>query len=139
MSRHARPSVTRRIRRVLVPWLTGAGLLAGTLGASAVTADDHSAANTPLRQTAAPANPLAGRPWGVYKGRADQAWEPYVNATGTRKKLLAKIALRPKAKWFGAWISNDEIGDKVRAYVANSQAGNPNALVQMTVFRMVPW
>ena len=122
MSQHARPSVTRRIRRVLVPLLTGLGLLAGSLGVYSVTLADGSAAETPLREAAAPANPLAGRPWAVYKGRADQAWEPYVNATGTRKRLLAKIALRPKAKWFGAWISNDEIADKVRAYIANAQA-----------------
>jgi hypothetical protein len=129
----------RLIRRVLVPLLTGVVMLAGSLGASAVTAGDDSATESPLRRAATPKNPLAGRPWGVYKGRADQAWEPYVNATGTRKRLLAKIALRPKAKWFGAWISNDEIADKVRAYIDNAQAGNPEALVQMTVFRMVPW
>jgi endoglucanase len=53
--------------------------------------------------------------------------------------LLAKIALRPKAMWFGSWISSANIASSVRAYIANSQAGNPNALVQMTVFRMVPW
>jgi endoglucanase len=62
-----------------------------------------------------------------------------VNATGAQKAALAKIALRPKAKWFGAWIPNDQIAAKVRDYVANSQAGNPNALVQLAVFRMVPW
>ena len=32
----------------------------------------------------------------------------------TRRRLLAKIALRPKAKWFGRWIPNDQITTKVR-------------------------
>jgi hypothetical protein len=66
----------RLIRRVLVPLLTGVVMLAGSLGASAVTAGDDSATESPLRRAATPKNPLAGRPWGVYKGRADQAWEP---------------------------------------------------------------
>jgi len=92
-----------------------------------------------LQPAAAAGNPLAGRPWGVYKGRAEQSWQPYDKATGTRKELLAKIALRPKAKWFGGWIPNGEIASKVRAYIGNAQAGNPDALVQMTIFRMRPW
>ena len=45
----------------------------------------------------------------------------------------------PKAMWFGAWISNSAIAATTARYIANAQAGNPNALVQMTVFRMVPW
>jgi hypothetical protein len=94
---------------------------------------------TPLTAQLVAGNPLKGRPWGVYKGGAEMAWPPYANATGTNKVLLAKIALRPKAMWFGSWISSANIASSVRAYIANSQAGNPNALVQMTVFRMVPW
>ena len=95
---------------------------------------------TRFRQMATTARtPLAGRHWGVYKGSAELAWDPYVQATGARKRLLGKIALRPKAKWFGAWITPAEISQKVRDYIANSTAGHPDALVQMTVFRMVPW
>ncbi|WP_205472398.1 glycoside hydrolase family 6 protein [Nocardioides sp. SYSU D00038] len=84
-------------------------------------------------------NPLADRPWGVYRGGAEMAWTPYVRATGERKRLLGKIALRPKAKWFGDWIGDDAIAGKVREYVRNAQAGDPETLVQMTVFRMMPW
>lgn len=84
-------------------------------------------------------NPLLGHPMGVYRGNAELSWPPYVRATGARKKLLAKIALRPKAKWFGAWIPDDEIAGKVRDYIGNATGGNPDVLVQMTVFRMVPW
>lgn len=87
----------------------------------------------------ATANPLAGRPWGVYKGAAEMAWPPYDRATGERKVLLGKIALTPKATWFGSWTPDNQIQAKVAAYIANSQAGDPTALVQMAVFRMEPW
>jgi endoglucanase len=86
-------------------------------------------------------NPLAGRPWGVYEGDGEMAWAPYERASGETKQLLGKIALAPKAKWFGGWISDAEIADKVRGYVASSQqqAGSTDALVQMSIFRMHPW
>ena len=84
-------------------------------------------------------NPLANRTWGVYKGEGDQAWLPYVRATGQKKKLLAKIALAPKAKWYGGWIPNNQIESKIRDHIANATQGDPEALVQMSVFRMSPW
>jgi hypothetical protein len=85
-------------------------------------------------------NPLAGHEWGVYLGPQDQSWQPWVNASGHRKQLLAKIALRPKAKWFGAWTGDARaIGQKVHDYIDNATGGDPDVLVQMTVFRMVPW
>lgn len=86
-----------------------------------------------------PTNPLAGRAWGVYRGAADPAWTPYVQASGTRKRLLAAIALTPKAKFFGAWIPDSQIAEKVRQYVDNATGGDPDVLVQLTLFRMVPW
>jgi endoglucanase len=93
-----------------------------------------------LRQIVAD-NPLAGRPWGVYEGDGEMAWAPYARASGENRTLLGKIALAPKAKWFGGWISNADIGDKVRGYIASSeqQAGSSDALVQMSIFRMHPW
>jgi endoglucanase len=84
-------------------------------------------------------NPLAGRTWGVYKGTQELAWRPYERATGARKALLGKIALRPKATWFGGWIPDDEIATKVRKYVDNATGGNPEVMVSMSVFRMRPW
>lgn len=84
-------------------------------------------------------NPLAGGAWGVYRGGAEMAWAPYERATGRTQELLATIADAPKAKWFGAWIADRDIADRVREYVVNAQAGDPDALVQLTVFRMVPW
>ena len=89
--------------------------------------------------TPAEVNPLANRTWGVYKGSGDQAWTPYQRAKGQKKKLLAKIALAPKAKWYGQWIPKNQITAKVRDHITNAQAGDPEALVQMTVFRLKPW
>jgi endoglucanase len=86
-----------------------------------------------------PTNPLANHPWGVYRGTADPAWSPYLSASGTRKQTLAAIALAPKAKFFGAWISNGEIAEKVQQYVDNATGGDPDVLVQLSLFRMVPW
>jgi endoglucanase len=87
------------------------------------------------------ANPLANRPWGVYEGDGELAWAPYARAGGEARTLLGKIALAPKAKWFGGWISNADIADKVSGYITASlqQAGSTDALVQMSVFRMSPW
>jgi endoglucanase len=85
------------------------------------------------------ANPLANRPWGNYYGDGDQAWGPYQSSSGETRSLLAEIVLQPRSKWFGAWIPDGEIEGKVRDYIANAQAGDPDALVQLATFRMQPW
>ena len=111
----------------------------------AAAAPDFSVASSPeapARAVVAPrvvANPLVGHRWGVYKGRADQSWAPYAASTGAQRRLLGKISLRPKAKWFGAWIPNGQISSKVDQYIANSTGGDSDVLVQMTVFRLKPW
>jgi len=130
------------LRRAVVPLVAGGCLVLGAAGATTVSAQAPTpkpTAPVTVRTVADPGNPLAGRPWGVYKGRAEQSWQPYVDATGTTKTLLGRIALRPKAKWFGGWIPDADIAKKVDAYIENAQAGNPDALVQMTIFRMKPW
>jgi hypothetical protein len=130
-------------RRALLAGVATLLALAGTTAATARPAPDHRAgtptAGSPGTAARGATNPLAGRRWGVYEGPSELAWAPYARATGTRKRLLGKIALAPKAKWFGSWIPNDQIGQKVRDYVAGAQAGDPQTLVQMTIFRMVPW
>lgn len=123
-------------------------LLAGVSGTHTVTAaapvtdaETAEVAST-YRWSANPANPsnpLANRTWGVYKGNQEQSWQPYVKASGTTKSMLGEIALRPKSKWFGAWIKPSDIADKVRSHVKNAQNGDPNALVQMTTFALKPW
>ncbi|MET1059277.1 MAG: glycoside hydrolase family 6 protein [Nocardioides sp.] len=135
------PRHTSRLLGALMALGCAAAVLSPPLAPGAASAPEQTrSASAPAAVAAGEdTNPLAGRPWGVYKGNADQSWPPYVGSTGTRRKLLAKIALRPKAKWFGKWIGNDEITTKVRQYIANATGGDPETLVQMTVFRMVPW
>lgn len=97
---------------------------------------------TPLARQAlaAPDSPLAGWPWAVPRAVADDgAWRAYQGARGDLRALLARIAETPRAMWFGNWIGVRSIGAKVRAYIADSQRGNKNALVQMAIFRVVPW
>jgi endoglucanase len=86
-----------------------------------------------------PDNPLAGRAWGVYKGAAEPTWPAYQQATGDTRKQLRRLALTPKAKFFGKWISNRQITEKVREYIASATRKDPDALVQLTLFRMQPW
>lgn len=84
-------------------------------------------------------NPLAAREWAVFKGGREASWEAYEAASGETRDLLGEIALRPKATWFGDWVADDEVYDVVRDYIATAQAGDAERLVQLTVFRMVPW
>ncbi|MDQ6641396.1 MAG: glycoside hydrolase family 6 protein [Actinomycetota bacterium] len=152
MSRQSTHSTRARSSSLLtVGLIAGALLTAGAVPPSSATspskirlavqvaAQEAGTEHAPATHRVLTSNPLAGRAWGVYKGNADQSWPPYVKSTGTNRQLLAKISLRPKAKWFGSWISNADIQRKVTEYIANSTGGDPNVLVQMTVFRMVPW
>lgn len=85
-------------------------------------------------------NPLAERRWGVYQGDLEQTWRAYESAGGDTKRLLGKIALRPKSLWLGDWSgSPEQIGSVVREYVQNASGGNPKVLVQLAIFRMDPW
>lgn len=135
------PSTTTKRGLVAVTLLlTGLGGLAVPAGGSPAEPGPAPTAHAPEAAGAASDNPLAGRRMGVYKGPGELAWAPYVNATGRKKKLLGKIALRPKARWFGAWTGSPrEIGRKVRDHIENSTGGDPEVLSQMTVYRMVPW
>ncbi|WP_185995086.1 glycoside hydrolase family 6 protein [Nocardioides campestrisoli] len=84
-------------------------------------------------------NPLAGRVWGVYQGPQDQVWAPFQATTGTERRLVGKIALRPRTKWYGTHVPDDQIESRARDYIAASQQGDPERLVQIAVFRMQPW
>jgi hypothetical protein len=93
----------------------------------------------PASATPARHNPLTGHRWGTYLGPQDMAWAPYEKATGHQRKLLGRIVLQPKAKWFGAWIPDDEIRSRVQDYIANATDGDRSVVAQLTLFRMVPW
>jgi endoglucanase len=116
-------------------------LVASTTGAAigTVPGSETLAAPRVVARTPAADNPLANRTWGVYQGAGDQAWTPYQRAKGQKKQLLAKIALAPKSKWYGQWIPTNQVQAKVADHIRIVQAGNPETLVNMTVFRLKPW
>jgi endoglucanase len=82
-------------------------------------------------------NPLAGLPLGNYTGSGDEVFPAYDSASGSRRSLLAKIALTPRMRWFGIWDADPE--QTAADYIANVTGGNPALLAQMAVFRLQPW
>jgi endoglucanase len=112
---------------------TRSALLIALVALAAVLSPSSRVAATP-----ASGNPLANLTWGNYDGPKDEVFPAYWAATGTNKTLLAKIALRPRVRWFGAWISNDQIGRTIHDYIANVTGGRSDVLVQMAIFRLLP-
>lgn len=82
-------------------------------------------------------SPLTG-PWGRYLVPTDDAYHAYSTATGTDKALLAKIALRARVRWFGEWIPQRDVTSKIQHYIQVEQAGDPQRLVQLAIFRLWP-
>jgi hypothetical protein len=81
-------------------------------------------------------NPLAGS-WGVHTGRWDRTYPAYAHSSGRKKRLYAKVALRPHA----AWMTQGDPGTMAKtltAYIRDTQHGNPNALVQFALFHEWP-
>jgi endoglucanase len=106
------------------------------LPASASAAGNFANAGLPGASTT---DPLAGMPWGIYKGTLDGIYSAWETATGPEKQLLAKEALQPLMFWFGSWNQNALAASTAREYIQAEQDGNPNALVQMAIFRLNPW
>jgi endoglucanase len=84
-------------------------------------------------------NPLAGLPWGVYRGPLDGIYPAWRAARGHNRRLLARIALRPTAHWFGSWYPDSSAAAVARQYIRASTRGRPNVLAQLAVFRLEPW
>lgn len=119
-------------------------LIAPAGPAVAVSAHSHSAhyhrsATHAAHHEAASANPLAGRPWGVYLGNRDEVAPAFYHSTGFRHKMLARIARRARVHWFGAWVRNSKIHEVLRQFIHDTTHGRRNVLVQMAIFRMVSW
>ncbi|UDY25299.1 glycoside hydrolase family 6 protein [Nocardioides sp. Kera G14] len=88
-------------------------------------------------RAAAAQNPLAGGPWGVYRGPWNGIYPAYQRAKGTNKALLGKIALRPRVVWFTGNFSTKAIGPAIANTIKAQQAEyGPNTLVQLALFRM---
>lgn len=87
-------------------------------------------------------SPLNGHRWGhsTQTGAADQVYDAYAKAAAgsVQKAELAKLALQPQVRWFGAWQTPDRVGALIRGYINNVQAGNPDTLVQLATFNLWP-
>lgn len=122
-----------RLRTIAVSALTAVAALTATMAATPA-ASSASAGYVPQ----SPVNPLANRPWGVYTGVENGAYPAYDAATGRRKMLLGRIALRPRVRWFGSWLSPTDVTSAIRNYIDVEQHGDPNVLVQLATFRLWP-
>lgn len=91
-----------------------------------------------------PANPLASTGtwrYSTIQTRANPELLNYLAETDpTRKYLLGRVALTPKARWFAnCGTCNPATAQRsVAAYVADARRGNPDALVQLAVFGLWP-
>lgn len=91
-----------------------------------------------------PGNPLAAAvPWhhSTITTAANPELRNYLAETDPAKKsALAKIALTPRARWFANCRSCNvaTVRQEVSRYVADSQRGDPNALVQLAIFGLWP-
>ena len=88
---------------------------------------------------ASPTDPLAGLPWGNYTGSQDEAMPSYDSATGVNRQMLARVALRPRMRWYGPWYPDATIEQTARAYLANVTGGRGDVLAQVAIFRLDPW
>lgn len=117
------------MRRALTVLAVLTALVASLATAPAANSESHRAAT----------NPLAAGPWGIYKGGSDGVWPAYASAHGKNKKLLAKIALRSRFRWFTSYIPTKDMYSKVHSYVTDLQkAQGKNVLVPMATFRQYP-
>lgn len=129
-----------------------AGLVLGrthSVGVSALTLSGASPPSTEAQtlyvnpvttvQAANPTNPLAGRDWGMYLGVTDPAINSWARFGQADRDRYALIPMMHKAKYFGKWIPDSAAYAKTRDYIENAQAGDPEKVAVMTLFRMFPW
>jgi hypothetical protein len=127
--------LTRSRPRRLAVVATALALLIAALTTASTSAQARRAGYAANRS-----NPLAGQEWGVYKGGQDGVYPAYAAASGTERALLAKVALQPRARWYGSWMSASDARAKVHADVAamRQDTQNRNVLVPMALFRQFP-
>ena len=123
---NAPATATRSLRRRLaVVTAVVAAALVGTV-----------VSTLPAEATSQPVNPLAGRPWGV--DTRHELWRAYEESTGDSKELLGSMAHKPNVFWYADIVPDWDIERRVRDHIATAQAGNPEAIVQLAMFRLWP-
>jgi endoglucanase len=95
-------------------------------------------ANSGLRGASA-RNPLAGMPWGIYRGPIDGVYPAYQSSRGRDRQLMAKIALQPLTIWAGDWYPVNYARTVAQQIIAGTTGGNPDVLSQVAIFRLDPW
>lgn len=112
----------------------------GALLALAVLAGSARAGVVNAGIPGAPAgNPLAGLPWGVYTGPIDGVYTAYQDARGAERQLLARVALQPRALWFGSWYSDSAAQGAAQTWIHDTTHGRADVMAQVAIFRMDPW
>lgn len=131
MSHHAiaTPPAAGSLRRRLATTIA-------LLTAALIAAVAPSPATPPAQAAAEPGNPLTARPWGI--DTRHELWKAYEAAFGDTKRLLGKMALKPTVFWFTDIAPVDDVQRRVADYVDAAQAGNPDTLVQLAMFRLWP-
>jgi endoglucanase len=115
-------------------------LLAGVCAVTCLLAPSAALAGTANAGLAGShSDPIAGMTWGYDTGNDDGIWPTYEAATGNDKQLLAEVALRPEANWFGNWEKAAEIKGTVAGYINDVTHGDSTTLAQLTDFSLAPW
>src|SRR5579862_7531225 len=76
-------------------------------------------------------NPVAGKTWGIYEGNGDGLWPAYEQSTGRDHRLLGKMALHARVRWYGQWIETKYIASQITKDITQEQNGNPSVMVWM--------
>jgi endoglucanase len=120
-------------------WRLGAGAPAAFLVAALLAVPARAGVANAGIPGAPAGNPLAGLAWGSYDGPDDEVFPTYSATSGQTHRLLGKIALQPRMRWFGSWYPDATARQSASDYIANSTRGRADVLSQMAVFRLDPW
>lgn len=150
------PRVGRRVLLGAAAVVTALSSVTGAAGVSAAASPTAAsptaaaataaiAARTAAGSTVMPAhpynaaNPLAGRTWGVARDQYENVYAAYARASGLTKQRLARIALTPRVRWYGAWQPASQLNKMLSSYIQLAKAdGGPRTVVQAAVFRLTP-
>jgi endoglucanase len=126
------------VRSLINRGLAVVGLAVVGLSLSIVSSARAGVANSGIRG-ASRSNPIAGVQWGIYRGPSGGLYPAYQAAKGRDKTILANLALKPIVQPLGSWDSNSEIGGAVQEIIADTTAGNPNVMSEISTFALNPW
>jgi endoglucanase len=119
-------------------WWRAAAILTTSVAAVAFTAPAARAGTANAGLPGAGADPIADMVWGS-PGGLDDLGAAYQSASGSKRALLGKLALQPRAQWLGWWWKVAQVRAGTAATVTAAQNGNPNVLTEFVTFELHPW